>query len=277
MSKQLPYKINSEQFNFIADLVHKNSGIHLTADKEYLVESRLEPIVKNRGLDTIGQLVYELQTMPTTSLVCEIVDAMTTGETMFYRDGRLFSYLSEQVLPDLRRQAKDRGSLRFGRAAASTGQEAYSIAMMLLDKPTSTPLKHEIIATDINQKVLDKANKGIYTSFEVQRGLNDLALKKHFNKLPSGEWQIKDEARNMITFYKHNLMQSFENKGLFDVIFCRNVLIYFNETTKNSVINRLCENLHPGGLLILGGSEFLSSSADKLKNLDGIPGLYQRI
>ncbi len=222
-------KMQANEFKFLCDLLKKHSGLALTPDKEYLLESRLQPIARSHGLHGMSALVAALQGAPNPKLLTEVIEAMTTNESLFFRDNKPFDQMKKTLFPALREQAKLLKSLRIWSAAASTGQEPYSVAITLLEEAASAGWRHEIIGTDIAQKVIDRAKAGIYSQFEVQRGLPIKVLMKYFKQLPDTTWQIKDDLRAMVDFRTHNLLESFTSLGVFHLILCRNVLIYFNE------------------------------------------------
>lgn len=243
-----------EDFNFIAGLLKDRSGLALTPDKGYLLETRLLPIAKAHGLADTKALIARLRAAPPASLVNEVVESMTTNESMFFRDTKPFEHLTKLILPALK--ATGRNTLRIWSAACSTGQEPYSIAMTIKEEISKYPgLKVEIYATDLAEKVLERAKAGTFSQFEVQRGLPITMLVKYFTQLPNNTWQINDDVRTMVTYAPANLLTSFASLGKFDIIFCRNVLIYFDEKTKTDVLERMAAILHPPGYVFLGGAE----------------------
>ncbi len=225
--------------------------------KQYLVESRVMPIVRRERLSGLDELVLLLQKGQSPKIAKDVIEAMTINETYFFRDKAPFDQFRSVMLPALlaSRQAEKR--LRIWSAAASTGQEAYSLAMILDEHAAKMPgWKIEILGTDLAESVLEKARKGIYTQFEVQRGLPTPMLLRHFNQ--SGEsWQISDNMRGKVTFRQMNLLQDFTALGRFDIIFCRNVLIYFDAARKTDILGRMSRILAPDGFLTLGASESL--------------------
>lgn len=269
-------KMQPNDFKFLSELLKKHSGLALTPDKEYLLESRLQPIARSHGLHGLSAMVAALQASSNPKLLTEVIEAMTTNESLFFRDNKPFEHMKKNLLPALREQAKLLKSLRIWSAAASTGQEPYSVAITLLEDPGAAGWKQEIIATDIAHKVIDRAKQGIYSQFEVQRGLPIQILMKYFKQLPDTTWQIKDDLRRMVDFRTHNLLENFTSLGVFHLILCRNVLIYFDDATKIDIVRRMCANLHQGGFLIIGSSESVMDSTLPLKAMEGMPGIYQR-
>jgi chemotaxis protein methyltransferase CheR len=245
--------VKSTDFDFVTGLLHRRAGIQLTTDKTYLLESRLAPLARKEGLASIEDLLQVVRSRRDERLINQIVDVMTTNETFFFRDKTPFDTLKEAILPDLVAQRKPR--LRIWCAACSTGQEPYSIAMMLDENPNLVRgAKVEIVGTDISNRVLDKAKAGLYSQFEVQRGLPVQSLMKHF-KQKDDVWQISDKMRASVKFKEHNLMDEPTAFGKFDVVFCRNVLIYFDPQTKAKVLKRISSVMNPGGSLLLGAAE----------------------
>jgi chemotaxis protein methyltransferase CheR len=261
-------------FEYLRKLLKDSSGLDLSADKQYLVESRLVPLARKAGLTGIAELVQKVKG-GSDALTADVVEAMTTNETFFFRDKVPFDHLRESVIPELMQARAGRRSLRIWCAASSTGQEPYSIAMVL--KEFSAQLsgwRVEIVATDISLGVLEKARAGIFSQFEVQRGLPIQLLVKHFRQV--GElWQINADLRGMVQHRHLNLMQDFSHLGSFDVIFCRNVLIYFDQDTKIGMFNRLARALEPDGVLALGAAESVVGITEAFKPYPDRRGLYR--
>jgi chemotaxis protein methyltransferase CheR len=261
-------------FEYLRKLLKDSSGLDLSADKQYLVESRLVPLARKAGLTGIADLVQKVRG-GSDALTADVVEAMTTNETFFFRDKVPFDHLRGCVIPELMQARAARRSLRIWCAASSTGQDPYSIAMVL--KEFSTQLagwRVEIVATDISLGVLEKARAGIFSQFEVQRGLPIQLLVKHFRQV--GElWQLNADIRAMVQHRQLNLMQDFSHLGTFDVIFCRNVLIYFDQDTKIGVFNRLAKSLEADGVLALGAAESVVGVTDAFKPFPERRGLYR--
>jgi chemotaxis protein methyltransferase CheR len=262
------------EYEYLRKLLKERSGLDLSADKQYLVESRLIPLARKAGLVGIGELVQKIKS-GSDALTVDAIEAMTTNETFFFRDKIPFDHLRQTVLPELLQARIGRRSLRIWCAASSTGQEPYSIAMLL--KEFSAQLigwRVEIIATDLSLGVLEKARAGIFSQFEVQRGLPIQLLVKHFRQV--GElWQINADIRAMVQHRQLNLLQDFSHLGTFDVIFCRNVLIYFDQDTKVGVFNRLARSLEADGVLALGAAESVVGMTDAFKPFPERRGLYR--
>ncbi len=260
-------------FEYIANLVRDRSGLVLTPDKTYLVESRLGPIARKEGIPSLEELVSILRMRGDLRLIDSVVDAMTTNETFFFRDKTPFEHLENIIIPDL--VAKKRGgNIRIWCAAASTGQEPYSIAMVLDQMGHKLGgCKVEIIGTDISERCLEKAKQGIYTQFEVQRGLPVQYLMKYFKK--EGEnWRITDNIKSAARFRQMNLLDDFRALGKFDIIFCRNVLIYFDIATKKRVLDRMAIQVDGAGYLLMGAAETVLGITDSFKTIPNARGLY---
>lgn len=246
----------------------------LTPDKCYLLESRLTPVAKKWGYESLETLTIALQGVPDKAMVKDIVEAMTTNETSFFRDQGPFDRLKETVLPYMLKTRMPTRRLRLWCAAASSGQEPYSIAMILKEMETQfMGWRTEITGTDLSDEILAKAKSGLYTQFEVQRGLPIQMLMKHFQQV-GDKWQISDNLRRMITYQSFNLLDSMISLGQFDIVFCRNVLIYFDEKTKADILGRIARQLAPDGYLFLGGAETVIGITDVFKPLPNQRGVY---
>ena len=260
-------------YEFLRKLLKERSGLDLSADKQYLVESRLIPLARKAGLPGLSELVQKLKS-GAEPLTAEVVEAMTTNETFFFRDKVPFDHLKATVLPELLRARASRRALRIWCAASSTGQEPYSIAMCLKELgSTLAGWRVEIVATDLSHGVLEKSRAGLFSQFEVQRGLPIQLLVKHFTQI--GElWQLNADIRAMVQFKQLNLLQDFSHLGGFDVIFCRNVLIYFDQDTKTNVFGRLARSIESDGFLMLGAAETVVGLTDAFKPYPERRGLY---
>lgn len=242
-------------FNFLRLLLHLRSGLALSLEKRYLAESRLGILCRRRGIDGIGQLVQRLRPGNDTELENAVVEAMTTNETLFFRDQSPFELFRNVILPEKLTSNAATRSLRIWCAAVSTGQEAYSLAMVLDEMAVRlSGWKVQIIGTDISAEVLERARTGIYNQFEIQRGLPIQMLLKHFQQ-NGDKWQVSERLRAMVELQQNNLLQPNGHLGQFDVIFCRNVLIYFDVPTKTKVLEALAPRLAPDGALVLGAAE----------------------
>jgi chemotaxis protein methyltransferase CheR len=261
-------------YDFLRKLLKERSGLDLSADKQYLVESRLMPLARKAGLAGIPELVQKMKS-GAEPLTVDVVEAMTTNETFFFRDKIPFDHLRDSILPMLLASRAARKTIRIWSAACSTGQEPYSIAMCLKEKGAVLQgWRIEIVGTDLSQEVLEKSKAGIYSQFEVQRGLPIQLLVKYFTQ--NGElWQISPEIRGMVQHKQLNLLQDFSHLGKFDVIFCRNVLIYFDQPTKTNIFERMSRIIEPDGMLMLGAAESVVGITDVFRPYPDKRGLYQ--
>ncbi|MDP2410920.1 MAG: protein-glutamate O-methyltransferase CheR [Pseudolabrys sp.] len=263
-----------QDFDYLRKLLRERSGLVLSAEKQYLAESRLLPVARRHGMSTLESLVGMLKAQPSSPLASEVVEAMTTNETFFFRDKVPFDHFRDTVMPALIAARAREKRIRIWCAAASTGQEPYSLAMTL--KAMGTALagyRVDILATDLSSNVLARARDGIYSQFEVQRGLPIQLLVKHFTQVGEN-WQIAPEIRAMVQFRPLNLLNDFTPLGTFDVVFCRNVLIYFDQPTKTDVLNRLGQRMPSDGYLLLGAAETVVGLTDTLKPVSDRRGLY---
>jgi chemotaxis protein methyltransferase CheR len=246
-------EIHSENYRFLQEQVYSQTGIVLDGDKHYLFECRLTPIVRRLGLGSINDLCALLHATGETEVGRQVVEAMTTNETYFFRDPSHYEAIRTVLLPQLKEDRRDTKKLRFWSAAASTGQEAYSLAMVLLENGLSD-WNVQILGTDFSSQVLERARSGKYRQFEVNRGLPASLVGKHFRR--SGvDWQLCETVRRMAVFETIDLRQSMRALGPFDLVFCRNVMIYFDTETKKKILRQLHGTLIRGGWLLLGGAE----------------------
>jgi len=269
--------MNPWDFEFIATLLKQRSGLVVSKDKVYLLESRLVPVARKHGHGTLDALIAKLRSGAAEPLVREVVEAMTTNESFFFRDGKPFDTFRDKVLPDLITKRTGNKTLRIWCAAASTGQEPYSLAMILKEKAAALAgWKIQIVGTDISRKALDRARAGIYSQFEVQRGLPVQMLVKYFEK-QGDVWQVKPDIRSMVDYRSFNLLHDLRSLGQFDVVFCRNVLIYFDLPTKERVLEGISKVMMVDGSLFLGGAETVFGVSNLFKPTDGLHGLYSRV
>ena len=261
-------------FEFLRKLLKTRSGLSLSADKTYLLEGRLLPVARKAGVDGLSGLVKTLQTRDCEALIVEVVEAMATSETFFFRDKLPFQHLRDVIVPRLLAARAAQRRMRIWCAACSTGQEPYSIAMALKEMgDTLLGWRIEIIATDFSTEVLDRARLGRFSQFEVQRGLPIQYLIKYFTQ--SGEmWQVSPVIQNMVRFQQFNLLDDVARLGAFDVVFCRNVLIYFDPATKTTVFSHLARATEADGYLVLGAAETVVGLSDMWNPLPEPRGLY---
>jgi chemotaxis protein methyltransferase CheR len=260
-------------YDYLQKMLKDRSGLMLSADKKYLLESRLLPLARKNGVAGISELVAKMRG-GAEALILDVVEAMTTNETFFFRDKSPFDHFKETVVPELLRARAGRRSLRIWCAAASTGQEPYSLAMIL--KEMGAVLggwRVEIVATDLSPEVLEKSRSGLYTQFEVQRGLPIQLLVKHFTQV-GALWQLNADTRALVQFRQFNLLQDFTPLGKFDIIFCRNVLIYFDQATKTDIFSRLVQVNEADGYLFLGAAETVVGLTDRYRICPNRRGVY---
>lgn len=269
--------MNPSDLEFISGLVRQRSGLVLTPDKAYLLESRLSPAARREGFESIEALVAALRTRRDERLATVVTEAMTTNETFFFRDKTPFDHFTQHMLPELIASRSPAAAIRIWCAACSSGQEPYSLAM-LVDQAAAdlAGRRVEIVATDIDHQILEKAKTGIYSQFEVQRGLPVKMLVKYFDQ--QGEtWRVKPELKRNIQYKPFNLLDDFRMLGQFDIIFCRNVLIYFDAQTKSNVLDRMSKALTSDGFLVLGAAETVMGLSRAFDAVKARRGLYQRV
>ncbi|HZD90235.1 MAG TPA: protein-glutamate O-methyltransferase CheR [Pseudolabrys sp.] len=266
--------MSPEDFDYLRHLLKERSGLVLALEKQYLAESRLLPLARKRGMSSLTELVAALRQRTDAALTSAVVDAMTTNETFFFRDKVPFDQLRDTVLPALIAARARERRIRIWCAAASTGQEPYSIAMVLKEMEAALAgFRVDILATDIVGDVLERARVGVYSQFEVQRGLPIQMLVKYFRQ--EGEnWHIAPELRAMVQFRTLNLLNDFSPLGRFDLVLCRNLLIYFDQPSKVQVLERLSHQMPDDGYLILGAAETVVGLTDVLKPMPERRGLY---
>ena len=266
-------ELSKHDFEALTGKIKDYSGIVLSTDKEYLLESRLMPVVKKYSLGDLSGLVGYMQENQDESLLVEVIECMTTNESFFFRDFKPFDTLRDTLLPQIIQQFPDKEKIRIWSAASSTGQEAYSIAMTILESPAFAKKTFEIVGTDIDLNVIEKARDGVYSQFEVQRGMPINLLMKYF-KQEGDQWRIKDEIKEMITFNTFNLLHSAGGLGIFDVVFCRNVLIYFDDHTKSEVLENISKTMEPHSKLITGSAESLIGIESPFKPVAGLSSVF---
>ena len=266
--------MNIGDFEMIARLLKERSGLTLKQDKAYLLESRLNPVARRHNLEGVVELAAALRLAEDERLARDVTEAMTTNESFFFRDSKPFDQFRDLVLPQLLEARSLRRSIRIWSAACSNGQEPYSLAMLLKERGAALAgWDIEIIATDLSQEVLAKAEEGLYSQFEVQRGLPINLLVKYFKQEEDG-WRIDPEIRKMVTYKPFNLLDSFRALGRFDVIFCRNVLIYFDQETKARVLNGMADIMSEDGFLYLGGAETVLGITERFQLMPSHRGIY---
>lgn len=260
-------------FDLYRDLLKEKSGLTLTQDKSYLLDSRLTPVARKWGYDTMESMTMALRGVPKADLVRDVVEAMTTNETSFFRDTKPFDQFRDVVIPHILKNRPSK-KLRIWCAASSTGQEPYSLSMMLRENASKIAgWNIEIVSTDISTEVIELAKRAEYSQFEVQRGLPIQMLMKYFEQ-KGDRWGLKQDIKSMVQFKYFNLLDSMVPLGKFDVIFCRNVLIYFDKETKAKVLQNMAGLLPNDGFLFLGGAETVLGITDAFKPMENTRGIY---
>jgi chemotaxis protein methyltransferase CheR len=259
--------ISRDEFKYIRDLVHGQAAIIIEPGKEYLVESRLTPIARKEGFDSLQRMVERLRSGPASDLHKRVVEAMTNNETLFFRDPRPFDMLRNAILPELTaRRASDR-VLNTWSAACSTGQEPYSIAMLLREQvPSLAGWKIKVLASDISREVLARARAGLYNQFEIGRGLPAHLLVKYFEQRGTS-WEVSAQLRGTVEFDEINLTRPWPKLPRMDLIIMRNVLIYLDADTRKQILGKAARLLAPGGYLMLGGAETLTGVDDAFESV----------
>ncbi|MFN4008881.1 MAG: CheR family methyltransferase [Pannonibacter sp.] len=263
------------EYEFLKRFLKERSGLVLSDDKQYLVESRLVPVARKNNIDTLSGLVMAMQRGGNAVLANAVVEAMTTNESFFFRDKTPFEHFNNIMLPAMLEKRASSRSVKIWCAAASTGQEPYSLGICLKEAAHKVAgWRFRILGTDLSSEVLEKAKAGIYSQFEVQRGLPIQMLLKYFAQ--QGDlWQINPDLRAMIEWRKLNLLENFSHLGEFDIVFCRNVLIYFDQQTKIDILQRIAKMMPEDGFLVLGAAETVVGLTDAFQPVAGQRGLYQ--
>jgi chemotaxis protein methyltransferase CheR len=266
-----------QDFDFVAQLLKQRSGLTIGPDKAYLLESRLNPVARKHGFNGLTDLIQGLRLRGDQALTRDVVEAMTTNESFFFRDTKPFEQFRRLVLPHMLEKRAGKRSFRIWSAACSSGQEAYSLSMILKEFDSKLAgWRVEMIGTDLSTEILEKAKEGVYSQFEVQRGLPVQLLVKHFTQ-EGDRWRISPEIKRMVTYRIFNLLDDPAPLGQFDVVFLRNVLIYFDQPTKAKVLERVAKQMAPDGFLYLGGAETVLGITDKFQVVPGERGIYSLV
>lgn len=265
------------EFDYIRKLLLDRSAIVLGPDKRYLVEARLAPVISQLALPSISDLVTRLRLDAHNGIATKVVEALVTSETSFFRDFLPFEVFRNQVLPDLIKARAAERKLTFWSAACSTGQEPYTIAMILREYfPELVTWQISILGTDISNEVIAKAKSGVYSQFEANRGLPAKLMVKYFQQHGTN-WQLTESIRNMVDFRQFNLASMWSPLPLFDVIFLRNVMIYFDVSTKKEILGKAARLLRPDGYLVLGGSETTLNISDAFTRVEKLKAGYHQL
>jgi len=266
--------MSPEDIDLFSRIVKERSGLIITPNKAYLLESRLLPVARRHELGRLEELATAVRSSKREDLLEDITEAMTTNETFLFRDTGPFDRFRDHVMPSLLESRAATKTLRIWCAAASTGQEPYSLSIILMEMASQLAgWKVEIVGTDISNEALNKAKEGLYTQFEVQRGLPIQTLMKYFTQ-EDGSWRISENIRQMVGYKKFNLLDSFSGLGRFDVVFCRNVLIYFEQSDKAQILDRVRAQMANDGSLFLGGAETVIGVTDSFKPIPDLRGVY---
>jgi chemotaxis protein methyltransferase CheR len=256
--------ISPESYQFLQQWIYRESGIVIDQDKSYLLHSRLGPILERERLPTLDMLCGKLRSN-SPGVARQVVDAMTTNETFFFRDNAPFDALRNQILPLIISRLGRGQKLELWSAAASSGQEAYSLAMLLLEMGLSS-CEASIFESDLSEQVLEKASLGVYGRFEVSRGLPPEYLGRYFERA-GPDWRIKPQVRGMVLFKRHDLRGRLGPHGPFDVVLCRNVLIYFDIETRAKILGELRQSIKSGGYLLLGAAETIGTLSTRFERV----------
>lgn len=270
------HDVNDADYQHFVRLVRERSGLSLGPEKAYLIRNRLDPVARAEGLPDAVALLALIRKGAPDRVLAACVDALATHESSFFRDGAPFELLANTVLPALISARSAQRSLRIWCAACSSGQEPYSVAIALQEMgPRLAGWRLEIVATDFSKPILEKARTAIYSDFEVRRGLTPQRLERWFQK-DATAWRPTPQIRNMVSFREHNLLQGAAGLGTFDIIFCRNVLIYFDPDRKRTALDELARALAPDGSLFLGSAETIFGLSEKLELTPGARGLFRK-
>lgn len=276
-SETLAMIISTQEYKEFCRFLEAQCGIVLSDGKQYLVRSRLSPLMTKVGISTISELLQLIKKSSYLELKNNVINAMTTNETLWFRDIYPFKVLQSKIFPELIDQKKN---IRIWSAASSSGQEAYSIAMTVLETQTRLPRllnNVSIVGTDISSEMLNVCKAGIYDELAMNRGLSAERRRFFFEDNQDGRMRLSDKVKKMVTFRPQNLKDSYALLGKFDIIFCRNVLIYFAPEMKEKVLSQIATQLNPGGYLFLGASETLGGLSNKFEMIRCEPGIAYRL
>jgi len=271
--------LSDDIYKQFSDFLEVQCGIVLGTNKQYLVKSRLIPLMAQFSILKLSDLIQQSMSYKNRELRTAVIDAMTTNETLWFRDRYPFELLSNKIYPEVLAKKKN---IKIWSAASSSGQEAYSIAMTSVEyqkQKSVLGMNVQIVGTDISNTMLDQCKAGVYDTLALSRGLSEDRKRLFFDRLSdgSGKMQIKPEVKKMTNFRNYNLLDSYAGLGKFDIIFCRNVLIYFSSDVKSKILNQFAGALNPGGYLILGASESLTGLTDKFDMVRCNPGIIYQL
>jgi chemotaxis protein methyltransferase CheR len=269
-------RLEDEHYRAFGRFLEQSCGIVLGDTKQYLVASRLGPLLAQHGFRSLGELVDRLASPTGGALRGQVIEAMTTNETQFFRDAYPFEILRRDLFPEF--QQRRLSQVRAWSAGCSSGQEAYSAIMTAQEYADERGrLELDVVGTDISQSMIRQATAGRYSQGAISRGLDERRLSRFFVQLDAATWELRPEIRRRASFRQHNLLESFAPLGRFDVIFCRNVLIYFSQESRHDILTRMARTLNPGGYLILGGSESLSRQISDFELVRASAGVIYRV
>ncbi|MFC3912128.1 CheR family methyltransferase [Pseudaeromonas sharmana] len=270
--------LSEELYKQFSAFLEAQSGIVLGANKQYLVKSRLAPLLGQFGAATLSDLIKRAMDPRERDLKMTVVDAMTTNETLWFRDVYPFQLLTDKIFPELGKAGRP---LKIWSAASSSGQEPYSIAMTALEqqikKPGTMPGGVQIIGTDISPTMLNQCKEGVYDSLALARGLSPERKRQFFEPCGDNKMRVTDRVKKLVSFRPFNLLDNYSLLGKFDIIFCRNVLIYFAPEVKSKILNQFASSLNPGGYLMLGASESLTGLTDRFEMIRCNPGIVYKV
>jgi chemotaxis protein methyltransferase CheR len=268
--------IADADYDLIITIVRQQSGIVLTRDKSYLLESRLVTVNEQNKFADFAQLAQAMR-QGNKAVIRDVVDALTTNESLFFRDQKPFDRFRDVMLPSLVAARASTKTIRIWCAASSTGQEPYSLAIMLRELSAKwAGYRIEILGTDLCREVIKRSQEGIYSQFEVQRGMPIQLLLKYFKQITPDRWQLNEDVRKMVTYREFNLLESPAALGRFDIVFCRNVLIYFDQETKSNILSRIAAQMPDDGYLTLGGAETVIGISNAFELVPGEKGIYRK-
>ncbi len=268
-------QLDELSFGLISSLLQARTGQELTETRRWRVGTVLSPLFRDYGITTSSQFLAKITEDEKGSFVAEMIDALLNNETYFFRDPAVFNTIREQVLPQLAAKLANRKQLRIWSVGCSTGQEALSLAMMFAEAPSTWDgWTIEVVGTDVSAKAIAAARRGVYSHFEVQRGLAIGQMLRFFDETPTG-WRVKPELARMVEFSEENLLDKVPKPGSFDLILCRNVLLYFDLATRTRAFQRLGEAMHSNSLLLLGGGETVVGQTGYVKPDDSLPSFFK--
>ncbi|WP_133407580.1 CheR family methyltransferase [Parashewanella tropica] len=270
-------QLSQDEYKRFTTFLEQHSGIVLGDSKQYLVRSRLSPLVALYKLNDITEVAQKAIDGSMRQLRLDVIDAMTTNETLWFRDSYPFELLTKTVFPEYAEQNRP---LKIWSAACSSGQEPYSIAMTALEYQQKNPLAFKrgisILGTDLSPSMLEKSSMGEYDALALARGLSESRKRQFFESNDQSGMRVKADVRDLVSFRNHNLLESYSLLGKFDVIFCRNVLIYFSPAAKSKILRQFAAALNPNGVLFLGASESITGLCDDFEMIRCSPGIFYR-